>query len=63
MQKNKKEFKSSTQKSKNSGHLLIRKTQVQKASEAEAIKIEQALDRLLSEIIQQEQARERNESS
>ena len=46
-----------------SGRLLIRKTHVQEASEAEAIKIEHALDRLLSEIVRQEQARERKESS
>jgi len=45
------------------GQLLIREAQVQAASEAEAIKIEQALDRLLSEIVRQEQVQERKESS
>lgn len=44
------------------GRLLIRVNHVQEASREDAAKIEQALDRLLSELVRQEQARERMSS-
>lgn len=60
MRSKNKESQPSTRKKDSNGHRPIRSVCCKRASESEASQIEQALDRLLIEMIRQERARERS---